>query len=432
MEPFPGQGGAELDALVDHLFRRESGTMVSALTRVFGTCNLELAEDVVQDALVQALRHWPFQGIPKNPAGWLYQVAKRRAIDMVRRQQAFPRAPLDGTPPGAALPVEVLVEHLFVDEEIKDDTLRMMFTCCHPALPLESQVALSLNLLCGFNSAEIAHAFLVHETAIQKRLYRAKQQLRESRVPFEVPSGGELAPRLQALIAVLYLMFNEGYSSSSTDHPIRRDVCVEAMRLCRLLMDHPAGRHPDVDALMALMCFHAARFDARLDQHGDILTLRHQDRSRWDRTLIREGFRFLGRSTESGEVGSLHLEAAIAAVHCIADSYETTDWQSIVNLYDQLLEFNPSPIIALNRAIAVAELRGAREGLTALEALPHDGILERYHHFPAALGELHLRLGEVDNAARQFERAIAMTSSPAERRLLQRKLEECRGRAAQG
>jgi RNA polymerase sigma-70 factor (ECF subfamily) len=420
----PGQGGRPLDTLVDDLFRRESARMISALTRVFGTHNLELAEDVVQDALLQALRHWPFQGIPDNPSAWLYQVAKRRAIDVLRRRQSLPQTSLDGTPPQAALPVERFVENLFSDEEIEDDTLRMMFTCCHPSLALEAQVALTLNLLGGFGSAEIAHAFLVPEGTMQKRLYRAKAQIRDSRVAFEVPAGADLAPRLQAVLAVLYLMFNEGYSSSFADQPIRRDVCVEATRLCRLLMDHPAGDHPDVRALMALMCFQAARFDARVDAHGDIVVLKDQDRSRWDRALIREGFRYLDEATDGGHVGALQIEAAIAAMHCVADSYAATDWARIVDLYDQLLDLKPSPIVALNRAIAVGERDGPRAGLTALETIPDRGALERYHHYPAALGEMHSRLGEMETAAGFFERAIAITSSPAERRLLERKLRE--------
>ncbi len=227
---------------------------------------------------------------------------------------------------------------------------------------------------------------------------------------------------------MLYLMFNEGYSSSFTEQPVRRDVCVDATRLCRLLMDHPAGDHPDVRALMALMCFHAARFDARTDEYGDIVILKHQDRGRWDRTLMREGFHYLGASTAGGDVGTLQLEAAIAAVHCIADSYETTNWASIVGIYDQLMDLKPSPVIALNRAIALGELHGPRAGLAALETIAGRELLEGYHHYPAALGELHLRLGEIEDAACEFARAmtITITSSPAERRFLQRKLEESR------
>ncbi|MGH2405977.1 MAG: RNA polymerase sigma factor [bacterium] len=416
---------SQIESLADHLFRRESGRMVAALTRIFGTHNLALAEDVVQEALLQALRHWPFSGIPKNPAGWLYQVARRKAIDVVRREHVFLRSPpWSGHAP--TVTAEALAGALFVDEEIADDTLRMMFTCCHPALPLESQVALTLNLLCGFGSAEIARALLVGEAAIHKRLSRAKQRIRESPIAFEVPSGSDLAARVQAVLAVLYLMFNEGYSSSFTEHPIRKDVCVEAMRLCALLTEHPAGNHPDVFALMALMCFHAARLDARVDESGNLLMLNTQDRSRWNGDLIRQGVRYLDHCTTATERSPYLLEAAIAAAHCLAERYETTDWESIVRLYDQLMEIKPSPIVALNRAIALAEVDGPQEALRALEALPDRGPLETYHLYPAALGELHLRLGHAQEAERHFARAIALTASPAEKRFLQRKVDDCR------
>lgn len=393
--------------------------MVAALTRVFGTHNLTLAEDVVQESLLEALRHWPFSGVPNNPAGWLYQVARRKAIDVIRREHLFSQKAAGG---GLVSPAEAL-GGLFVEEEIADDTLRMMFTCCHPALPLESQVALTLNLLGGFGGAEIARALLAQESAIHKRLSRAKQRLREARVAFEVPSGADLATRLQAVLAVLYLMFNEGYSSSFADHPIRRDVCIEAMRLCKLLTEHPAGNHPEVFALMALMCLHAARFDARVDESGNLLMLDAQDRSRWNRDLIRQGLRYVDHCTASTEPTPYLIEAAIAAAHCLAERYEDTDWDSIVRLYDQLMEIKPSPIVALNRAIALAEVAGPEEALQTLEALPDRRILDTYHLYPAALGELHLRLGHRDDAARHFTRAIELTASGAERRFLKRKLQ---------
>ncbi len=420
---------SDVQSLADHLFRRESGKMVSALTRVFGTHNLALAEDVVQEALVQALRQWPFAGIPRNPAGWLYQVAKHKAIDVVRREQTRSRLAPDGRsefPPARA--VEPLLDEVFIDEEIKDDTLRMMFTCCHPALPLESQIALTLKILCGFSSAEIGRALLTQDAAIQKRLYRAKQRLREEQIAFEVPSGPELTSRLRAVLSVLYLMFNEGYSASFTDHPIRKDVCVEAMRLCKLLTEHPAGQHPGAFALMALMCFHAARFDARLDDSGHLLMLKSQDRSKWDRTLITEGFRYLDRSASGDEIDEIQLEAGIAALHCVAESYERTDWARIVQLYDLLLAIKPSPIVALNRAIALAEVLGPRAALDALEAIPERGTLESYRFYPATLGELHLRLGDLEEAARHLERAIALSSSPAEKHFLRGKVDLCHDR----
>ncbi len=398
--------------------------MVSALTRVFGPHNLSLAEDVVQEALLQALRQWPFSGIPKNPAGWLYQVAKNKAIDVVRREQTLSRAtPDSGEKLRAAEP---LIHDLFVDEEIKDDTLRMMFTCCHPALPLESQIALTLKILCGFSSAEIARALLTNDATIQKRLYRAKQHIREAQIAFEVPAGPKLAARLEAVVAVLYLMFNEGYAATFDEHPIRKDLCLEAMRLCKLLTEHPAGQHPAAFALMALMCFHAGRFDARLDDSGHLLMLSSQDRTRWDRQLIGEGFRYLDRSAVGEEINQIQLEAGIAALHCLAERYEQTDWARIVMLYDLLLEIKPSPVVALNRAIALAELRGPQAALDALASIPDRGVLESYPFYPATLGEMHMRLGQFTVAAQYFARAIVLTSSPAERHFLQQKLSACR------
>jgi RNA polymerase sigma factor (sigma-70 family) len=406
-------------SLVDHLFRRESGKMVSALTRIFGTHNLDFAEDVVQETLLQAMQRWPFDGVPGNPAGWLYQVAKHKAIDAVRRQQTFRRF----EPELARQLQSAEAERIF--EEIEDDTLRMMFTCCHPALPAESQITLTLKILCGFGAAEIARALLVQEVAIEKRLYRAKRKIRDARIAFEVPGGGELSARLQSVVSVLYLMFNEGYNSSFAENPIRRDVCVEAMRLGKLLSEQEVGRHPVTAALMALMCFHAARFDARIDDDGQILTLRYQDRHRWNRELIGEGFRYLERSAFGLEVSHIHIEAGIAAVHCMAESYERTDWEEIVRLYDRLMAIGPTPIVALNRAIAIGERDGPGAGLAAINAIPDTEPLEDYYLFSAALGEMHLQLGELEEAKRFFERACSLTSSHAERQHLWRKLAAC-------
>ncbi len=400
--------------------------MVSALTRVFGPTNLDLAEDVVQETLLLAVQRWPFDGVPNNPAGWLYQVAKNKAIDAVRRQQAFRRfAPELSRELQSAGPADPAFDHLFLAEEIEDDTLRMIFTCCHPSLPQESQIALTLKILGGFGTAEIARALLTQESAIEKRLYRAKRKIRDGNVAFEVPSPHELSTRLRSVLAVLYLMFNEGYNSSFADQPIRRDLCLEAMRLGKLLSGHDVGRHPTTAALMALMCFHAARFDARLDADGHLQTLRDQDRQRWNRELIGQGFRYLEQSASGGEVSHLHIEAGIAAVHCVADSYERTNWEEIVRLYDRLMTINPTPIVALNRAIAIAERDGAWAGLAAIRAIAGTEALEGYYLLPAALGEMHLNLGQLEEARRCFERACTLTSSGAERQLLQRKLAAC-------
>ncbi len=420
----------EVDSLVEHLFRRESGKLVSGLTRLFGPHNLDLAEDVVQEVLLLALRRWPFDGIPRNPAGWLYQAARNKAVDMLRREQFVkrlePHVRDELAPAGATGP---LVARLFLDGEIEDDTLRMMFTCCHPALPLESQIALTLKILCGFSAAEIGRALLTQEAAIQKRLSRARQKIREERIAFAVPPARELAPRLRAVLSVLYLTFNEGYSASFVAEPIRKDVCLEAMRLGALLTQHPVGRAPPAFALMALMCFHAARFDARVDDDGHLVMLAHQDRSRWDRAFIAEGLRYLDGSAQGEEISEFHLEAGIAALHCQAETWATTDWAGILRHYDLLMTLKPSPVVALNRAIAIAELRGPPAGLEALRELPAHPVMEAYHLLPATLGELHFRLGELDEAARHFERAITLTASRAERRHLEDKLRACRGGA---
>jgi predicted RNA polymerase sigma factor len=300
-----------------------------------------------------------------------------------------------------------------------------MFTCCHPGLPFESQIALTLKILCGFSSAEIARAFLTQEAAIQKRLYRARQKIKDDHLGFEVPALAELPARRQAVLSVLYLMFNEGYSASFAEQPIRRDVCLEAMRLCKLLTEHECGRDPSTFALMALMCLHAARFDARLDSDGNLLTMKYQDRKRWSQPLIAEGFHYMDLSASGDELTEMHLEAGIAGTHCLADSYEHTDWDAIINLYDRLTTLKSSPILALNRAIALAERRGPRAGLEAIQNIP-DQVLEGYYLFWATLGEMHLRLGEFGRAAPHFERAIALTSSRVEQQFLHRKLETCR------
>lgn len=288
--------------LVDHLFRRESGRIVSVLTRVFGLRNLELAEDVVQETLWEALRQWPFAGVPRNPAGWLYQVARNKTLDVLRREQAFRRLAPELAEPAAPGGPDQLIEALPSPGAVEDETLRMMFACCHPALTLESQIALTLKVLGGFGVGEIARALLSQESAVQKRLGRARQRIREAAVPFEVPSGEALGPRVGAVLSVLYLMFNEGYSA-------------------RLVAERVPGHHPAASALLALMCFHAARFAARLDGDGNLLMLCDQDRARWDRDLIAEGFRHLERSAEGEQASPLHLEAGIAALHCLARDY---------------------------------------------------------------------------------------------------------------
>jgi RNA polymerase sigma-70 factor (ECF subfamily) len=310
---------------------------------------------------------------------------------------------------------------VFSDEEIKDDQLRLIFACCHPALTPESQIALTLKLLCGFNVEEIARAFLASTETIAKRLTRARERLRTNAVPFEIPSGPELKPRLDSVLDVLYLLFNEGYNASHGEDLIRRDLGEEAIRLTTLLAEHSAGNTPKTQALLALLLFQAARFSARTDSVGEILLLQDQDRSVWDRQKISRAFYHLERAS-SGAASEFHLQAGIAASHCAAESYQATDWQKILLLYDLLLELNDSPIIALNRAVALARVRGAQAGLSALDEIKNPKPLENYYLLYAVRGDLESELGQHAEARKNYQHALRLTSVPAERNFLKKKL----------
>jgi RNA polymerase sigma factor (sigma-70 family) len=424
----PNQAMAEtqVESAVEHLFRREWRGMVAALTRVFGLQNLGLVEDVVQETLLLALSQWSLAGIPTNPPGWLYRVARNKAIDVLRRERTGPHAAAASLSlPGEAEAAEQLLDRVFLDREIADDTLRMMFACCHPALPVESQIAMTLKILAGFSAAEIGRALLADEATIEKRIYRAKRKFRDSQIAFEVPGAEDLPGRLGAVLAVLYLMFNEGYNASFAVHPIRKDLCLEAMRLCRLLCDHRGGGQPQTFALMALMCFHGARFAGRLDGEGHLLTMEFQDRAQWSGPLIREGFDYLMRSGSGANIGATHIEAGIAALHCLAPRYEDTDWSGILELYDLLVAIKPTPVVALNRAIALAEVKGPQAGLDALAGLRAGRELDTYYLLSATLGELYRRIGARDLAIEHLTRAKAQTASVTEQRFLADKIAAC-------
>ena len=353
----------EAAQLLDHFFRHESARLVAALTNFFGPRHIELAEDVAQSALLEALEAWRFGRLPDNPSAWLFRVAKNRALDSLRHHQVRSRLEPDIAEhlKGDSEPGERLDE-VFLDRDISDSQLRMMFACCDPELPAESRVALTLRALCGFSTPEIADALLTSETNAQKRVQRAKLKLKERRDLLDVPSGEELKSRLESVHTVLYLLFNEGYNSSHADELIRRHLCDEAMRLVRLLIDHPSIRSPTSRALLALMSFHAARFDARLTDEGDIVLLDEQDRRRWDEELIGEGVKLLELASASNEISTYHLEAAIAALHCSASRIEETDWKGILEIYDLLIELKPSPVYQLNRAIVLAKVSGPGRG----------------------------------------------------------------------
>jgi len=417
--------------VVDHLFRHESGRLIATLTRILGFENLQLAEDVVQDALLKAMQNWAFKGVPRNPSAWLMQVARNQALDAVRRQQNFRSKEQDITAffehrSGA----QAGPEPVHFDDEIRDDQLRMMFACCHPDLPRESQVALTLKTLCGFGEEEIASAFLTSTAAMAKRLVRARQRIREGAIHLEIPAGSELSARLDAVLQTLYLLFNEGYKASRGDELIRQDLCDEAIRLTTLLVEHPTGDRPKTHALLSLMLLSGARLSARVDAEGNLLLLAEQDRSRWDRAMIQRGLAHLNRSAAGKEISEFHLQAGIAYCHCTAASYETTDWQRILTLYDILVETNSSPVVALNRAVAISRVRGPEEGLRAVELISDRATLEPYYLSHAVVAQFHFDLGDYGEAAKHFQRAQTLSSVRSEREFLANRLRSCREKLA--
>ena len=417
---------SEVSRLAERLFHEEAGKLVATLTRHFGIEHLQLAEDVVQEALVRALRLWPGNGVPKNPAAWITQTAKNFALDVIRRGKTFA-----GKEEGIIASMEQAAAHPdgslgSVDEsDIRDDTLRLLFVCCHPHLAQEAQVALALKTLCGFSTVEISAAFLATEASIAKRLTRARERLQDDGIPFEIPSGPELSSRLEAVLQTLYLLFNEGYKASGGEQLVRSDLCHEAIRLLALLVEHPAGDRPLAHALLALMLFNSARLDSRVDAEGNLLRLDEQDREKWDADFIARGMRCLARSASGDLLSEYHLQAAIAACHCAARDYAATDWPQILALYDRLLEIDHSPVVALNRAIAVANVHGPSAGIAAVEAIHDRSKLETYYLFHAALGEFELRLNHPGAAANFFRIALGLAATGSEKVFLQKRLSEC-------
>jgi RNA polymerase sigma-70 factor (ECF subfamily) len=408
-----------------HLFRRESARIIAALTRVFGMHNLALAEDVVQDALCRALEVWKLRGVPDHPSAWLMATAKNRAIDVLRRERtARTFAPELGRLLETEWTLAQVVEELFEDEALRDDVLRMMFSACHPGLSEDTQVALVLHLVCGFSVAETAAAFLSEHAATEKRIARGKKTLAGSKRLFALDRPDRLK-RLSAVHRALYLLFNEGYHGASAESPVRSELCREAMRLAALIAEHDDTRTPASYALAALMCLHAARLPARVDASGNLSPLLEQDRGLWDAGLMSEGRRLLDLSAYGDEVTEYHLEAAIASIHASARRAEDTDWATIVSLYGDLMAVRPSPVVALNRAIAVAQHEGAARGLEEIEAIAGRERLARYPFYPAAVGELELRRGRPEVARRHFDTAVTLARSPVERRFLEGRAAAC-------
>jgi predicted RNA polymerase sigma factor len=409
--------------LVDHLFRHEFGRMVSHLTRILGARNLTIAEDAVQHAMLQALQRWPFHGTPNHPKAWLIQVAYYRALDVLKKDR---RLDLYDDEAETVLTRQIDARQgrapVHFTNEVADEQLALIFVCCHPALPRPASVALTLKVVCGFGVAEIARAFLSTEIAINQRLVRAKRTIRDQNIRFEVPNPAQLPDRLEAVLDVLYLLFTEGYAATTGDHLIKDDLCAEAIRLTTALTENTATTRPEVHALLALMLFQAARLPARVDAAGDLLLLEEQDRTLWDRTMIHRGLRHLAQAAHGDHLSTYHLQAELAAAHVTAACFALTDWEHILTLYNLLQQLQPTPVVLINRAIALGQVEGPAAALDALESIPYDSQSQRYRLRHAAEGEFHRQLGNLPQARTFFHRALACAHSEPERRFLERKL----------
>ena len=413
----------DITQLVDHLFRHESGKMIAVLSRLLGLQNLETAQDIVQDTLLQAMNTWRFKTIPDNPSAWLYRVAKNKAIDFLRREKQFKNiSPQYSYLLESEYTLSSTVNNLFLENEIQDSQLRMMFACCHPVITAESQISLTLKTLCGLSVNEIAKAFLTTDETIAKRIYRAKEKIKTEKIELDVPQSNELSLRIDTVLKSLYLLFNEGYKSSNPDKLIREDLCEEAMRLCFLMTQHSLTALPRTKALLALMCFQASRLDARLDDKNNIILLKHQDRSKWNRSLISKGFELMEESTEPFEVSAYHLEAAIASQHATARSFEQTDWKTIYHLYEMLYQLQPNPVVAMNKAIASSYAISKQNALQELQQIKG---LENHHVYYASIAEVYFDLDNKEEAKKFFKKALELTSSSFDQQLLMNKIRSC-------
>ena len=407
---------------IDAVWRIESPRLIAGLARIVR--DVGLAEDLAQDALVAALERWPETGVPDNPGAWLMATAKNRAIDLLRRRQLAERKHQEMGPPGEERRTteEELVAAL--DDDIGDDLLRLVFTSCHPLLSTESRVALTLRLLGGLTTDEIARAFLVPEPTVAQRIVRAKRTLADAAVPFEVPRGPELASRLASVLEVIYLVFNEGYVATAGDDLMRPALCDEALRLGRILAEL-APAEPEVHGLVALMEIQASRAAARVGPDGEPVLLLDQDRARWDQMLIGRGLSALARAEKLNGEGPYVLQASIAACHARARTAEETDWPKIAGLYTELTQRVPSPVVQLNRAVAVGMASGPEAALAIVDSLRSDPVLAGYHPLPSVRGDLLFKLGRFDEARVEFERAATLTRNVRERKLLTERAAAC-------
>jgi RNA polymerase sigma-70 factor (ECF subfamily) len=409
--------------LVEHLFRHQAGQMLATLTHVFGLEHLDLAEEVVQDALLQALRLWPFDGIPDNPQAWLIRAARNKALDVLRRQGVFRSKEQELEQRLKERQERQDVAEVPQAGELEDEQLAMIFVCCDPALPAEARVALTLKAVSGFSVPEIARAFLSEEPTIAQRLVRAKRRIREAGITLALPSLAEIPRRLDSVLAVLYLLFNEGYGAHTGENLVREDLCGEAIRLTQLLASRPDTGQPKVHALLALFYFQAARLGTRVDGEGNLLLLAEQERRQWDQMLLALGVDQLEQAAQGDELSEYHLQAGIAAIHATSPSFDETDWPRLVELYDQLLELAPSGVVALNRAIALSMVEGPECALASLDELSAEPGMKNYYLLPAVRADFLRRLGRDGEAEACYREALTYPCTEPERRYLLRRIE---------
>jgi RNA polymerase sigma factor (sigma-70 family) len=411
--------------LADHLFRENSGKMVAALIRLFGVNNLESILDVVQDTFESALTSWKYSSVPNNPPAWLMQVAKNKAINLNKRGKKMTLVSPSLFVKNYDTTAEDLLDFVFLPHEVEDSQLRLLLTCCHPDFPEKNQVIITLHILCGFGVREIASALFMKEEAVKKAITRAKAELKNKGELLQVPRLPKYEKRIETVHTILYLMFNEGYKTTRGKEMIDHDLCYESMRLAKLLLKDGVALEKQTHSLLALMFFNLARFPARLNESGEIITLEEQDRSKWDYVFIEEGYYHLNRAGEPDQINRFHIEALIASIHCAAESFEKTDWKTIIYLYDQLEKILDSPVIALNKVVAESYLNGPASSLEKIEELKKNSLLKENYLLYAAEGEILWRLQKNERAKQSFLMAFNYTNSLLDKRFLETKISKC-------